>query len=348
MASVRESVQRAASISAERDKIRDNSRPPQPPSSPPPEPPMHGPDGPLPRTWREAVPYVVWVVLVLGFGLEIVSAFVHGQWAHFGVAAVGLVVLMTAALHWKQALSWGKRLSPNAAVGILALVLLSMALSPFIEERRWPAWFQSGAQGLSADEIAAAVVKAIPKQNTPSAEEINKAVAPIGQQRDQALTNLAAMTNERNKLRDQLAAIPKPAPYVNPFRDPIAKWSAVEILRSQIRGGGLNITDCRMTIVQTPTSYAEDFAADFKRILDVIDWKYEPRLATVPVYKGISVLANNEDPKSKACADSLVVSIRNVVRNDPHRWFSHIDVPEHLKACPSGCIEVDFGIEENQ
>jgi hypothetical protein len=64
------------------------------PASPPP-PTVSSPEGgALPTTWREAVPYVVWVVLVLGFGLELVAAFVRGEWVHFGVSLAGLVALM--------------------------------------------------------------------------------------------------------------------------------------------------------------------------------------------------------------------------------------------------------------
>lgn len=100
--------------------------------------------GPLPTTWREAIPYVVWVVLVLGFGLELVAAFVRGEWVHFGVAAGGLVTLMTAALHWKQAVLWARSLSPNWAVGALVALLLALIFSRFVEEKRWPFLNQIG------------------------------------------------------------------------------------------------------------------------------------------------------------------------------------------------------------
>jgi TolA-binding protein len=95
-------------------------------------------EGPLPRTWKEAVPYVVWGVLVLGFGLELVAAFVRGEWTHAIVSFAGLVALMSAALHWQQIKSWATGLNPNWVVASLSLVLAGLILSPFVEERRWP------------------------------------------------------------------------------------------------------------------------------------------------------------------------------------------------------------------
>jgi hypothetical protein len=95
-------------------------------------------EGSLPNTWREAVPYVVWVVIVLGFGLEAVTALVHGEWLHLVVSAVGLVGLMAMALHWRQLQSWLSNTNPNWVWTAFALLLLGIILAPFIEQRRLP------------------------------------------------------------------------------------------------------------------------------------------------------------------------------------------------------------------
>jgi hypothetical protein len=102
-------------------------------------------EGAFPKTWKEAVPYVVWVVLVLGFGLEFVTALVHGDWLHVLVSLVGLVGLMAMALHWKQLQDWARRISPNWIVGVFALLLEALILAPFIEEHRLP--FVGGSNG---------------------------------------------------------------------------------------------------------------------------------------------------------------------------------------------------------
>jgi hypothetical protein len=144
--------------------------------------PLEG--GALPTTWREAVPYVVWVVLVLGFGLELVAAFVRGEWAHFGVSLAGLVALMTAALHWKQAISWAKGLSPNLVVGTLAAVLCALALSPYVEQRRLPFEWQ---------------LSSLSSAPTPSPgftqEQVNEKIAT-------AIANLNSQLTETNRQKE--------------------------------------------------------------------------------------------------------------------------------------------------
>jgi hypothetical protein len=63
----------------------------------------------LPTTWKEAIPYVGWIVLVLGFGLEFVSALVHLEAFRALGSFVGLVTLIAAMLHWKQFTAWAPR-----------------------------------------------------------------------------------------------------------------------------------------------------------------------------------------------------------------------------------------------
>ncbi len=304
-----------------------------------------------PKTWWEAwSSHVVWGALVFTCFLVFIEKLIE---QHFGQALSAFLLglgIVAVALHSK---TWLERTNPNWVYAGAFAAVLALILSPLVEEKRWPlsAWFQSSGAP-SADQIAAAVVKILPKQSAASSPSsvgvIEKATAPILDELSREQANLAEVQKERNKLREQLAAIPKPPAFVNPFHEPPAKWQVAELLRHQLKNEiGLS-TDCRIIIVQTPTSYAEDFAADFKRILDVVDWKYESRLATAPVDKGISVRANNDDAKSTQCANALANGIRSHVRNDPHRWFGRTDVPENLRARPSGCIEIGFGIEEPQ
>lgn len=91
--------------------------------------------GALPRTWKEAIPYVVWVVIILGFGLEFVAAIVHFEWLRASVSFAGLLITMTIALHWRH---WTRRTNPNFVYPALLVLLFGLILSPFIEQRRWP------------------------------------------------------------------------------------------------------------------------------------------------------------------------------------------------------------------
>lgn len=142
------------------------------------EKPIVSEGGPLPKTWREAVPYVVWGVLVLGFGLEFVTALVHAEWLHAIVSFVGLVGLMTAAIHWTRLKTWATQLSPNWIVATFSLLLLAIILAPFVEQRRWP--FSTVFH------------------DQPTAEDIAKATAPIQTQLDTANRELQA---ERQKTK---------------------------------------------------------------------------------------------------------------------------------------------------
>jgi len=104
-----------------------------------------GPEGPLPRTWREAIPYVVWVVIVLGFGLEFVNALTHAEWWRALASFLGLGALMAAVIHWNTIRFWVSRTNPNFILLAIALFLLAIILSPFVEQRRLPFGVPSGS-----------------------------------------------------------------------------------------------------------------------------------------------------------------------------------------------------------
>jgi hypothetical protein len=142
--------------------------------------------GPLPKTWREAIPYVVWVVLVLGFGLEFVAALVHGEWVRAGVSFAGLVGLMAAALHGNQIRSWIARTNPNWLYPGLLVLLLGIILSPFIEEKRWPlsAWFQTSGPPIVIHD-------------PPTQEQIDKAAGDGIRQRDAQIAQLNLALQQR-------------------------------------------------------------------------------------------------------------------------------------------------------
>ena len=92
----------------------------------------------LPTTWREAVPYIVWLVLVVGFGLEFANNLVHGNWLLAITSFCAMVGLVAVTLHWPQLRSWAATISPNWVVGSFALLMMIIALPPFVEHRRPP------------------------------------------------------------------------------------------------------------------------------------------------------------------------------------------------------------------
>jgi hypothetical protein len=110
----------------------------------------------LPKTWREAVPYVVWGVLVLGFGLELTTAIVRGEWLRAIISFCAMLGVAAVTLHWPQLRSWAMAMSPNWVVGAFGCLLLVIALSPFVEEKRWPfsTWFASPSSDQQAADLA--------------------------------------------------------------------------------------------------------------------------------------------------------------------------------------------------
>jgi len=101
----------------------------------------------LPRTWGEAVPQVIWAVLVLGFGLEFCVSLLNADYGRALLAVVGLGGLLFMLIHAEQLRKQLLTVNPNLVFIAFALFLASIVLSSFVEEKRWPlsVWFPPGA-----------------------------------------------------------------------------------------------------------------------------------------------------------------------------------------------------------
>jgi hypothetical protein len=273
------------------------------------------------------------LLFALGFVLRGVDVMDHDMWSAVQkwIIAAGISIVDFFYIPIREAL--GPRFASTASavatdfrwwVTGAFIVLIFAALGPAIERHGWPRWPLPTPTVPSADEIASAVVRALPKGDAPVAT----ASAPVPQVTE---------------------------PYVNPTRSDGVKWRVAQGIRSKIIRGGLT-TDCYVTIVQLPQSYAEDYAADFKRILDVIGWKYDARLAVSPVSKGLSVRAVNKQGPSRECGEALANRLQNDGRTRSGSRlgaFLHLlpetEAPDYLKECThAACIEVDFGLDDGQ
>src|ERR1700730_1117021 len=90
----------------------------------------------VPKTWKEAVPYIVWGILAFAFGFEGVAALIHGEWRRATFGFGGLVGLTAMLIHWtlvKQTFSDIRWL-----VAAMMLAMIVVVLSPFVEQRQWP------------------------------------------------------------------------------------------------------------------------------------------------------------------------------------------------------------------
>lgn len=192
----------------------------------------------------------------------------HGENLRGGVAfAIGLPIgIAGVTFHW-----WKTRVRPGVSQWALntadklwpiALIFTFIFLSGLLTQKS----VTQQTTAPTASEIAAAVVRALPKQNAP---------APT-------------------------PAVPATS-FVNPFHDNMVKWQIVEGVRVAILRSGLS-QDCHATIVRLQEPYPEDFSAEFKRILDVIGWKYNEQFATTSVPKDVTVLSidYNQTPELRS------------------------------------------------
>ena len=157
----------------------------------------------LPKTWGEAVPQVIWGVLILGFGLEFCVSLLNTDYGRALLALVGLGGLLFMLIHAEQLKRQLLALNPNWIFVAFALFLAVIVLSPFVEEKRWPfsAWFVVSPPATAA-EIAKATAPIVAERNaeTQRADKAEK-------ERDTALAQLAAMTKERDEQKQMIAAL---------------------------------------------------------------------------------------------------------------------------------------------
>jgi hypothetical protein len=154
----------------------------------------------LPRSWREAIPYIVWVVLILGFGLEFTTSIVHAAWLSAFISFCAMAGLTTVTLHWPQLRSWAAGISPNWLVGSFALLLVIIALLPFVEQKRWPfsAWFVGRGADVKQEQRATLIEWLQQAQR-----ERDQAIGERNQARQQLVR--PSPTQERPAILDQTA-----------------------------------------------------------------------------------------------------------------------------------------------
>src|ERR1700730_3467 len=272
-----------------------------------------------PKTWKEAIPLILWGTLIFAAGFEGIATLVHGEWLSSLASFIIMVGLMAVLIHWKQ---WLASIDPNWLVGAVIVALIVITFSPFVEQQRWPfASLFRAAPAPSADEISDAVVRKLPKGGTIVS-------APSG------------------------AATIATSPYVNPLHEKTTKWQIVQGLRMEILRNNVN-AGCKIIVVRYPEAYSEDYAADFKEILDVIGWKYDERFADRTLEKGLSVRMIGAPGPSMECGTALALRLHNDMRtrsgsspNIGPMPLLETEAPDYLRNCPTGCVEVDFGNED--
>lgn len=330
-------------------------------------------DSMWPRDWQTALPLLVWVVLVLGFGLEAVTHTVAAVMLWYesksylseilgaGVGYAGMVGLTAMLIHWARLREKFGDIRWFIAACMFASILL--ALSPYVEQHRWPfAWLvppsapvpptaQENAAALAAiirsqtDEIKQAITRQPP---APTGADIAAALAPaikseIGTSINQALTPLA----------------PKPAPlpaYVNPIHSDDTKWRVAQNFQSHLQVAGHAATQCQFVIVRSQNyaaaGYPWDYSADFKHLFAVLGIHYDEKLTENGVQPEVQLTSLDGDTTASFCAATLHNALLSEASNKPGHLlgFRHGSVgrdmaSDYLKNCGGGCVEIEIGSE---
>jgi hypothetical protein len=87
-----------------------------------------------PKTWKEAIPLIVWGVLIFAAGFEGIAALVHAEWLSSLASFVLMVGLMAVLFHGK---TWIASINPNWLVGAVIVALVVITFSPFVEQQKW-------------------------------------------------------------------------------------------------------------------------------------------------------------------------------------------------------------------
>jgi hypothetical protein len=132
-------------------------------------------DNPNPKNWREAVPYVVWGILAFSFGMEGCVTLVHFEWLSSFVSFAGMLAVISLYFAKERIVEKFSTLHGAWFFIVPLFCLAALTAAPILSERSHPR-----PTGATADEIAAAVVKALPKPTWDAGSSAGIGQMPIG------------------------------------------------------------------------------------------------------------------------------------------------------------------------
>lgn len=138
----------------------------------------------------------IWGIFATAAGGQFVTSITKGEW-NTAIAAstlfLALVVIILAVIFSEKLRAWASGISPNWIMGAITALLIILALSPFIEEKKWPfsAWFGE------ANDIAQAI--------KPLQERLDVAAAEISRINNLPPHPLPSDIDTINELKSSLA-----------------------------------------------------------------------------------------------------------------------------------------------
>jgi hypothetical protein len=137
-------------------------------------------EGPIPNSWKEATPTVIWVVLVLAFGFvfaESIGSLFQNPLYRAVFAFIAMVGLVAMLIYRAWLVNRFRTLSGGSILAAIIALLMVLTAAPFVQERKWP------------------VLPFFTNQITPA--------APIGFSQQQVDEQIAAATKQLKAQLDQ-------------------------------------------------------------------------------------------------------------------------------------------------
>jgi hypothetical protein len=319
------------------------------------EPPLPGHSDEPPKGMFAMGVAILWAVLAFAFGFEAVvnindwlrpaggtpDAILAGVDLVLCFALGILAVILWKARDWlpKQVADSAIAVStnPSAWVAVALVILIISALPQLLQPQK---------ASPTADEIANAVVRAMPSATSGANEQtlslVQAQLREVQAQRDQAL-------REQDSTNQRLAALGAVMP--NPLHSDAVKWKLTSDLAYVSHDGG--IKKCKIIINKDSTQYSETYTQDLKDILNVVNWQFDEMVSDYPLPRGMSITAVNQE-LAQGCAQMFSQRLSSDVKwhGAPLavqvRWAMSNNIPSHLFSCGGGCIEIGIGDDPEQ
>ena len=336
----------------------------------------------IPKTAKEWFFIVVFGIFAVAAGTQTVGSAVHGElWAAIYSIAIFLVLgaIIIAVFFSEQLRQWIGRLSPNWFAGAIATSLIIVALSPYVQEKRWPfsAWFppspsiEDMANAVankvagqistpkpppSADEIANMVVGKLPKQ--PGANEIAREVVAQmpqitnGPGPNAQIQQLTSALNAANKAREDLTQQLKTETAAQP-KSPILglddskRWQIFKIMQDAAADNQGQHIECQSvnSLPYDQNKLAIDLFSEFAEILSRAWPGGNFQGFKTPPHQpfGITFVLGGHSGTAFECASHLAGALQNIFQIPI--VLRTDQASDNLAKCNNQCVEIRYGGE---
>jgi hypothetical protein len=123
-------------------------------------------EGPFPKTFKEALPYITWGSLIFTCGFVVIEKVVEQSYGQALAALLLGLAILAVALNSK---TWIERTNPNWAFAGALMAVLAILSLPFIEQQRWPFSTSHDSAGVSGKQDLDAANQKLATVNLPPA-----------------------------------------------------------------------------------------------------------------------------------------------------------------------------------